>query len=69
MEIFEDGNEDEFRELLLLPPYNLKEILKMRNKFGFSPLHITCYHGYTELSLALIKLHRELGVTLDLYDN
>jgi ankyrin repeat protein len=41
----------------------------MRNRLGFSPLHITCFHGYTDLSLALIKLYRELGVSVDLFDN
>jgi ankyrin repeat protein len=69
LEIFEDGNEEEFKELLVLPPYQLKDILVLRNKFGFCPLHITCFHGYTELSLALIKLHKDLNVSLDLYDN
>lgn len=68
-EIFEDGNEEEFKELLKLPLFKIKEILLMRNRLGLTPLHTTCYHGYTELSLALIKLHKELGVSLDLFDN
>lgn len=41
----------------------------MKNTAGFTPLHISCFHGYKRLTIEVIKLHRLFNLSLDEYDD